>query len=92
MKLKKSSLLTKVIVLIVIVYATVTLVRLQSQTSQRRAEAAQIAAQVAELEQENADLQSSIDHLESEEGIIEVARDKLGMVSDGEIIFYDQGE
>ena len=90
MKLKKSSPLVRVIILIVLVYATVTLVHLQGQIAQKKGEAEQLAAQVTQMEQENAMLQQSIDRLSTDEGVIEAARDKLGMVRDGEIIFYDK--
>ena len=92
MKFKKSSLLVKLVILIVLVYATVTLVSLQTQVSQKKAEAADLAAQAVQLQQENDALQESIDNLETAEGIEDVARSKLGLVKDGEIIFYDNGD
>ena len=92
MKFVKSSLLVKLVILILVVYATVTLVRLRSQLSENEAEAAGLASSVAGTQQENDRLQSSIDALDTPEGLEQVARDQLGMVSEGEIVFEDVGD
>ena len=81
MKFVKSSLLVKLVILILVVYATVTLVRLRSQISEKEAEAAGLTSSIASTQQENDRLQSSIDAL-----------DQLGMVSEGEIVFEDVGD
>ena len=83
MKFVKSSLLVKLVILILVVYATVTLVRLRSQISE---------SSIASTQQENDRLQSSIDALDTPEGLEQVARDQLGMVSEGEIVFEDVGD
>ena len=78
MRFKHSSLMTKILILVLVVYATVTLVSLQNQVAEKNAE--------AEL------LQSSIDAAKQEnEGVEAVARQKLGWVAKGEIVFYDMG-
>ena len=92
MKFKKSSLLVKLVVLIIIVYSTVSLVSLNNQLQDKRAEAAQLTSEAQQLQQENVELQERIDNLSTEEGIEEVARTKLGLVKDGEIVFYDNGD
>ena len=69
MKFVKSSLLVKLVILILVVYATVTLVSLRQQINEKN--------------EQEAILNSSI---------ASVARDKLGMVEEGDIIFYDVGE
>lgn len=92
MKFKKSSLLVKLVVLIIIVYSTVTLVSLNNQLQDKRAEAAVLTEEAQQLQQENIDLQERIDNLSTDEGIEEVARNKLGLVKDGEIVFYDNGD
>lgn len=91
MKLKKSSLLTKLIVLIVVVYATVTLVSLRTQISAKRSEGAVLAQSIAATEQENQRLQNAIDTMDTDEGVEEIGRQKLGLVSPGEIVFHDVG-
>ena len=92
MKFKKSSLLVKLVILILLVYSTITLVSLQNQLQDKKAEAAQLTAEAQQLQQDNLDLQERIDNLSTDEGIEEVARNKLGLVRDGEIVFYDNGD
>ena len=74
MKFVKSSLLVKLVILILVVYATVTLVRLRSQISEKEAEAAGLTSSIASTQQENDRLQSSIDALDTPEGLEQVAR------------------
>ena len=90
MKFVKSSLLVKLVILILVVYATVTLVRLRSQINET--EAAGLTSSIASTQQENDRLQSSIDALDTPDGLEQVARDQLGMVSEGEIVFEDVGD
>lgn len=89
MKFVRSSLLVKLVLLIVVVYATVTLVSLRSQVAQKNAEAAQLTGSITAQEQENERLQDAIDSLDTDAGVEAVAREKLGMVSDNEIVFRD---
>lgn len=91
MRFKRSSLLTKVLILVLVVYATVTLVSLQSQVTEKNAEAEALESSIAATEQENQRLQQAIDALGTDEGVEEVARRKLGLVAEGEIVFYDVG-
>ena len=92
MKFVKSSLLVKLVLLILVVYATVTLGRLPSQINEKDAEVQGLTSSIARTQQENDRLQSSIDALDTPEGLEQVARDQLGMVSEGEIVFEDVGD
>ena len=89
MKFVRSSLLVRLVLLILVVYATVTLVSLRSQVAQKNAEAAQLTGSITAQEQENERLQDAIDSLDTDAGVEAVAREKLGMVSDNEIVFRD---
>lgn len=91
MRLKRSSLLTKLLILVLIVYATVTLVSLQSQVTEKETEAQSLQTSIEAARQENLRLQQAIDNLDTDEGVEAVARQKLGLVSKGEIVFYDVG-
>jgi len=82
----------KVIVLILVVYATVTLVSLQSQIRAKRAEAGTLSQSIAGAQQENDRLQSALNNIDTDKGVKEIARNKLGMVSQGEIVFSDVGQ
>ena len=91
MKFKRSSLMTKIIVLLPAVAATVTLVSLQAQLAEKRAQAAALEAEVAAAAQENQRLEATIEAAGTEEGVKDIARQKLGLAESGEIVFYDIG-
>jgi len=92
MKLVKSSLLVKLVILILVVYATVTLVSLRKQITEKNEQEAILNSSIAATQQENNRIQDSIDALGTDAGVKAVARDKLGMVDEGDIVFYDVGE
>ena len=83
-KFRRSSLLTKVVVLLVVVSATVILVSQRSQIRSNQAQCQELAGQAAELQQENQNLQTGIDGLDSDDSVKKIARDKLGLVVPGE--------
>ncbi len=91
MKFVRSSLLVKLVILILVVYATVTLVSLRKQITEKNSEAAALTGSITAVEQENGRMQEAIDNLDTDAGIEDAAREKLGMVSEGEIIFKDVG-
>ncbi len=92
MKLKKASILTKLVFLILAVYATVTLLALQSRIQQARDETESLQAQIEAVTRENSRLTAEIQNVGTQQGLEEVARSKLGYVYDGEIIFQDIGD
>jgi len=92
MRLRKSSMLTRLIVLALAVYAIVTLLGLQTQISQQEEANTALREQISATAQENQRLQQAIERVGSREGVEEVARNKLGLVAEGEIIFYNLGE
>lgn len=91
-KFRRSSLLTKVVVLLVVVSATVILVSQRSQIRSNQAQYQELAGEAAGLQQENQNLRSDIEGLDSDESVKKIAWDKLGLVGNGEIIFSDVGE
>ena len=91
MRFKRSSLLTKILVLVLVVYATVTLVSLESQVAEMNAEAESLQGSIEAARQENLRLEQAIDTLDTDEGVVDAARQKLGWVSEGEIVFRDMG-
>jgi len=91
MRFKKSSLVTKILILVLAAYATVTLVSLQNQVTAKNAEAAKLAGSISAAEQENQRLEQAIEALGTDEGVEAVARQKLGLVKKNEIVFYDVG-
>ena len=96
MKFKRSSLMTKVIVLLPAVAATVTLVSLQAQLADPGVygdgeKLKAVSREVAAAAQENQRLEATIEAAGTEEGVKDIARQKLGLAESGEIVFYDIG-
>ena len=92
MKFRRSSLLIKLVILILVVYAAITLVSLESQISAKREEAEALSKSITTAEEENQRLQDAIDNIDSDESVEEIARNKLGLAAQGEIIFRDVGK
>ena len=91
MRFKRSSLVTKVLILVLVVYATVTLVSLQSHATEKETQPAALQDDITAAQQENLRLEQAINALGTDEGVEAVARQKLGLVAPGEILFYDVG-
>ena len=91
MKFARSSFLTKLVVVTLIIAATVTLLRMQGQIQQAQAELEETRLRVARQIQVNADLQDAVDHSDDPQRQADIAREELGLVSPGEkvIIFTD---
>ena len=89
MRLRKSSLITKLILLAVMVYAIVTVVTLQTRINQLRERREALAQQVAAAEQDNRQMEEEIENLNTDEAIKAIARERLNLVEDGEMIFVD---
>ena len=92
MRLCKSSLITKFVILAVMLYAIVTIVTLQPKISALKEDRAALDADVAALQQANLELQEDIDALGTDEAVIEIARERLNLVSDGEVIYIDSSK
>ncbi len=89
MKLKRSSIIMKIVILALIVYATISLVTTKGRIAEAEADRVLLQAKVDAALQQNAELQFDLDHAEDPETIAEIARTKLGLVKPGEKIFYD---
>ena len=89
MRLKKTSLLTKLLLLVVAIYAVTTLVNLQDRVSAANVEVAALEQQVLYAEQEKTLMEESLRELGTDKSIMKIARARLGMVESGEIVFYD---
>lgn len=89
MKSRKASIITKLVVLAAIGYSMVTLVSLSARIEAAEEAKEALIKQVVEKREQNAALEYSILHSDDLETIKNVAREKLGLVMPGEIIFYD---
>ena len=92
MKFRKSSLLSKVIILALIAYATITLISLRSQIADMQASTEDLKEEVTSLSEENLQLTDQIAQINTIAGVEEAARNKLGLIAEGEIVFYDIGK
>lgn len=91
MRLRKSSLITKLVILALMVYAVAAIMTLQPQINALNAEREKLSAEVADVEQENLELQEDIAGMDTDEAVIEIARERLNLVEDGEMVFIDSG-
>lgn len=89
MKLKRSSIFTKIVILALIVYAAISLSTTKSRIASAEEDRVVLQAKVDAMLQENAELEYDIAHAGDPETIAEIARTKLGLVKPGEKIFYD---
>ena len=87
---KRSSTLTKVLVLVAVIFSTVTLLGLRSLILQTEAQNAALLAQAGRLEEENAKLEQNIDSLGTLDGVIQIARDELGLEDPDTVILGPQ--
>ncbi len=91
MKLRKTGIFTKIVIIALAAYAIVSLLSLKSRLAQAEAYQAKLEEEVSRAELENAGLSYEIEHSADDSTIEDIARDKLGLVKPGEKIFYDVG-
>ncbi|WP_241426588.1 FtsB family cell division protein [Dysosmobacter acutus] len=84
-----AGILTKLVILALLLAVGFQLYRLQGQITEAETNRAQLAAQVAAKQQENAALAKDIENGDDPETLEEIARNELGMVNPGEKVFYD---
>ena len=87
--MKRSKLITKIIVFALIVYAGISLLTLRGRVDAQRQELSDIRRRVAEMEISNAELEYEIEHSDDPDVIASIARARLGLVLPGEIVFFD---
>lgn len=87
----KMGALPKVIILLLAVLLGWQLYGLQGQLAHAQEERDQYAARVAAKEQENAALEADIAEGPTEEKLLEIARDELGLVKPNEYVFEPTG-
>ena len=87
---KRSSTLTKVLVLSAVVLSTVTLLGLRSRIQKAEAQNDAVLSQIAQMEQENAKLEQNIDALGTLDGVTQIAKDELGLEDPDTIILVPE--
>ena len=89
MQVKRTSLITKIVIVAIILYAGVTLISLKVQVAAARKQRDELQSQVSSVTQTNTELKYAIDHSTDADTIEDIARNKLNLVKPGEKIFYD---
>ena len=92
MKFRRAGFFTTLVILGLIVYACVTLAGMRQRIAAAAETEAALREKVTQMQEDNASLQYDIDHADDPDVIAGIARQKLGLVTDNEIIFYDGGQ
>jgi len=88
LKTKKAGLVTKIVVLLLLIYAATTLWNLNSRISQAKNEVATLNDQLQAQAQQNTDLKDAIENSADPEHRKDIAREKLGLLEPGEKMFH----
>lgn len=83
--------LSRLVLAALLIYSAIALYDLQSQIHTARQREAELLHQVAQMTEENEALRTDIKEADKAEKMEEIAREKLGMVKNGEKIFYTTG-
>ena len=90
--MKRSKLITKIIVFALIIYAGISLITLRGRIEEGQSQLGEIRRRVAAMEVANAEREYEIEHYNNPDVIANIARTRLGLVLPGEIVFYDGGD
>lgn len=89
-KKRRSGVITKIIIAVLIVYMAVSLVTLCGRISRAKSAKEDISRQIADVTAENAEMDYAIKNKDEADVKESIARDKLGMVDPDEQIYYNQ--
>ena len=89
MKFKRASIITKIVVLILLIYIAITLLSVRSNIQAANAAYPALQAQVDEQAAANAALASDIANKDDPDTVLAIAKERMGLLESGEIIFYD---
>ena len=87
MKRKHTGILTKILLVVLLVYAATSLVKMSGKIKEETQKQEEIQQQVDEMKKENEDMEYAIDNSEDESVIEDIARAELGLVYPGEKVF-----
>lgn len=88
-KTTKASLITKIVIFILIVYLAITLLNLRSRIQSATTQYNELQSQVVTQTARNAVVEEHIRNSDDEDTVLEIAKEKLGLVEEGEVVFYD---
>ncbi len=91
MRFRRAGIITIVVIVVLMVYASVTLINMNKRINEAQAQQEALSQQVAEKEVSNAEIQYAIDNKDDDETKADIARDSLGLVDPDEKVFLDSG-
>lgn len=89
MKFKRAGIITKVVVLILLIYIAITLLTVRSKIQTANTAYQTLQAKVDEQTAVNAALSSDIAKKDDPDTILAIAKERMGLLESGEIVFYD---
>lgn len=89
MKFKRAGIGTKFVVLVLLVASVMALLSLNSRLAGARDTLATLSSQVQDQREINAALARDIENCDDPEQLASIARDKLGLLEQDEIVFID---
>ena len=88
-KFKRAGIITKIVVLILLIYIATTLLSVRAKIQDANAAYQALQAQVDEQSAENAALASDIANKDDPDTVLAIAKERMGLLESGEIVFYD---
>ena len=85
---KKVGLLGRIALILILAYMVYALVSVRQEISAARAEVELLTEQLAEQEQYNTELSNAIENRDNPDFVEDIAREKLGLVSPNDRVFY----
>lgn len=89
MKAKRAGIGTKFVILVLLVASITALLTLNSRLEQAKLERDTLSQEVQDQEENNAALADDIENSDDPDRIAAIAREKLGLVGQDEIVFID---
>lgn len=89
LKFKRASIITKIVVLILLIYIAITLLSVRSKIQAANGTYQTLQTQVDEQTTKNAALSADIADKDDPNTILAIAKERMGLLESGEIVFYD---
>lgn len=87
-QLKKVGLLGRILLLLALIFMVFQLISVRQQIADARAETETLTQQVNEQTQSNTELSNAIENRDNPDFLEDIAREKLGLVSPNDRVFY----
>lgn len=92
MRLKPADLITKIVLILLLVFAVGSMITIRARTEDLRREIAVLQDKAADLEVRNAELEYYVEHGNDDDVIAAIARKYWGFVRPDEKVYYDSND